>query len=154
MVINNLNIQKSFTENPKLQNYIDQLGSLLQELNTRDIIPEVAKLINSEIDEINAVDHTNKNLKKLLKKKTTTIIRILERKLKIIPKNYYRNLYMIIGMGAFGVSFGVAFGIAIGNMAFLGIGIPIGLALGIGIGTAMDQKALKEGRQLVTEIKY
>jgi hypothetical protein len=37
-------------------------------------------------------------------------------------------------------------------MSYLSIGLPIGLGIGIAIGTSMDQKALKEGRQLDVEI--
>jgi hypothetical protein len=119
-----------------------------------DLPEEIIGYINTQIEEINSSDQSIKKFGKLLKNKTSSIVKIIESKLKIVPKNYYQTFYMAIGMAAFGIPLGVAFGLAMGNMAFLGIGIPIGLALGIGIGTAMDQKALKEGRQLKTTIKY
>ncbi|MBT8322649.1 MAG: hypothetical protein KJO94_04145, partial [Eudoraea sp.] len=68
--------------------------------------------------------------------------------LKIVTKNYYRNLWLALGMTVFGIPLGVAFGAAQDNMAFLGVGIPIGMAIGIGVGTAMDEQAKKKGKQL------
>jgi hypothetical protein len=74
--------------------------------------------------------------------------------MKLVPKDYYRSLWMTLGMSAFGIPMGVVFGISMGSMAYLGIGLPIGLVIGIAVGTAMDKKALEEGRQLDVEIKY
>ena len=82
------------------------------------------------------------------------ILKLIEKELKLVPKNLYRDRWLAIGMAGFGLPFGVAFGAAFGNMAFIGIGIPIGLAIGIAIGSGMDKKALDEGKQLDVEIKY
>jgi hypothetical protein len=60
---------------------------------------------------------------------------------------------MILGIAVFGIPIGVIFGASLDNMAYLAIGLPIGLVIGIGVGAVMDQKALKEGRQLDIEIK-
>jgi hypothetical protein len=57
-------------------------------------------------------------------------------------------------MSAIGLPLGVAFGVSVGNLGLLGLGLPIGMAIGIAIGTAMDKKALQEGRQLNVEIKH
>ncbi len=78
----------------------------------------------------------------------------MEKELKIVPRNYYRTTWMVIGMAAFGIPMGAAFGASLGNMAFIGIGLPIGMAIGISVGMGMDKKALKEGRQLDLEIKH
>ena len=90
----------------------------------------------------------------MLKQKRFKIIKLLEKELKIVPKNYYRNLWFIVGMSVFGLPLGVAFGISIGNLGLLGIGLPIGMVIGIAVGSGMDKKAHKEGRQLNIEIKY
>ena len=88
------------------------------------------------------------NLRSQLRKKLYGIFRLLEKELKIVPKNYYRNTWLALGMATFGIPFGVIFGMALGNMAFMSIGLPIGMGIGMAIGEKMDQKAQKEGRQL------
>jgi drug/metabolite transporter (DMT)-like permease len=89
-----------------------------------------------------------------MKKTQTQIIKLIEKKHKLVTKNHYRNTWLAIGMAVFGIPLGVAFGTSLGNMALLGIGLPIGMAIGMGVGTGMDKKALEEGRQLDLEIKY
>ena len=88
-----------------------------------------------------------------LRKSQIDILRLLKEKLKLAPINYYRNIWLALGMTAYGIPLGVAYGSITGNMAFLAIGLPIGMVLGIAIGVGMDKKALKEGRQLDIEIK-
>jgi hypothetical protein len=82
------------------------------------------------------------------------IFKLVEKELKLVTKNHYRRLWMVLGMTIFGVLLGVAFGASLGNMAFLGLGLPIGMAIGIGVGTVMDKKAATEGRQLDVDLKY
>ena len=79
---------------------------------------------------------------------------MVEKELKLVTKNHYRNTWLAIGMTAFGIPLGIAFGGSLGNMAFIGIGMPIGMAIGIAVGTEMDKKASENGKQLDLEIKY
>ena len=90
---------------------------------------------------------------KIVKQKQSLIIKQVEKEHKIEPKNYYRTIWMILGMSGIGIPIGVAFGLSIGNIGLLGIGLPIGMAIGLAIGASMDKKALNEGRQLDIEIK-
>ncbi|MFY8110592.1 MAG: hypothetical protein ACOVKP_01170 [Flavobacterium sp.] len=85
--------------------------------------------------------------------KQTKIIKLLEKELKIVPKNYYRNLWSALGMSVFGLPMGAALGLSIGNIGLLGIGLPIGMLIGMLVGSQMDKKAFQEGRQLAIEIK-
>jgi len=124
---------------------------LLNELRMRNLPSEIVSKINLEIKLIN--NTSTSELKKQLRKSNTKTLRILEKELKLVPKNYYRNLWMVIGMSAFGIPMGVAFGTALGNMAFLGIGLPIGMAIGIAVGSSMDKKAHDENRQLYMEVE-
>lgn len=73
--------------------------------------------------------------------------------LKLVPKNYYRHLWIGVGMAAFGIPIGVTFGSVLGNMGLLGAGLPLGIAMGAGVGARMDKKAAEEGRQLDLELK-
>ncbi len=82
------------------------------------------------------------------------ILKLIEKELKLVTRNHYRNTWLAVGIGIFGVKMEVVIGAITGNMCFIGIGIPIGLSIGIAVGTMMDQKARENGKQLDFEIKY
>jgi hypothetical protein len=138
---------------PKLHKAYTQLNQLLYALKTKMLPSETSNIIDQAINEINAIADSDRLLIKKVKEKQNAIIKLLEKQHKIVPKNYYRNLWMVVGMSAFGLPIGVAFGMSIGNIAMLGIGMPIGMAIGIGVGSSLDKKALEEGRQLDFEVK-
>ncbi|HPW78714.1 MAG: hypothetical protein BWX62_00947 [Bacteroidetes bacterium ADurb.Bin037] len=139
---------------PILNELYCQFTKLLIELGKRELPDEIVISINNDIDEINSVANNGKALRKQISKGQRRIIKLLEKDLKLVPINYYRNVWTALGMAVFGIPVGVAFGTSLGNMAYLALGLPIGLAIGYGVGDAMDKKALKEGRQLDIEIKY
>ena len=141
-------------EDFKLNGIYSQFTKLLIELEKRELPDEIVISINSDIDEINSITNIGTELRKQIKQRLQRIIKLLEKDLKLVPRNYYRNIWMAKGMAVFGIPMGAAFGTSLGNMAYLGIGLPIGLAIGLGFGIGMDKKALKEGRQLDIEIKY
>ena len=142
------------TEDVKLNNVYGQFKTLISELRKKVLPDNIADSINADINAINASTVTGNDLKKIIKQKQTTIIKLVEKELKIVPKAYYRNLWLAVGMSAFGLPIGVIFGLSMGNIGLLAIGLPIGMAIGIGVGTSMDKKAAAEGRQLDVEIKY
>lgn len=133
--------------------YHTQIEYILNDLNNRDLPDYVVNSINAAVEELNATTKTEYALHKLLKQKQTDIVKLLEKELKIVPINYYRNLWMAVGMAAFGLPLGVAFGTAIGNMGMMAIGLPIGMVIGIAVGTKFDKRAHEDGRQLSVEIK-
>lgn len=149
-----LHKKENLTENIKLSKVYIQLEELLKELNKKKLSPQVVEHINLEIKELNTSSLTDSRLLKFAKEKRTKIIRLLEKEHKIVPKNYYRNLWLVLGMSAFGLPLGVVFGLMTSNMGLLAIGLPIGMAIGIAVGTKMDNKAQEEGRQLQIEISY
>jgi hypothetical protein len=153
MKINALNQRTDLGNHAKLKETYGQFEKLLLELRKRDLPEALAISINKDIDEINTTGFSETDFLKVIKKKLTGIIKLLEKEVKWVPKNYYRNLWMTLGMSVFGIPLGVAFGASLGSMAYLGIGLPIGLAIGIAVGSGMDKKAFEEGRQLDVEIK-
>ncbi len=138
----------------KLNKLYTQFDKLLSELKKHSLTPSIEASINKDVEEINNSTLTGSELKKLVKKKETAIVKQLEKELKIVPRNYFQTLWMVLGMSAFGLPIGVAIGLSIGNIGLLGIGLPIGMGIGIIVGKLMDKKALAEGRQLDVEIKY
>ncbi len=133
---------------PRLNDRLVDMETLIRELNKREIPDEVASVVNSHIERINTFPGTEKELYRGLKGSLLEIYKLLEKELKIVPRNLYRNRWMAIGMSVFGIPLGVAFGVTLDNMGFIGIGLPIGLAIGIALGAGMDKKAAEEGRQL------
>lgn len=148
MPFKELQQKPSVYSNPKVERTYNMLRNYLSELKLKEVPDDVVSIINTDIDEINSSDFSDGKLKRLINKKRTKITSLVEKQLKIVPKNYYRTIWTSVGIGAFGLPFGVAFGSIFGNMAFLGIGLPFGLAIGLALGSSMDKKAEAEGRQL------
>jgi len=146
------NRQNSFTNN-KLVKIYSQFGELLHELRKRELPKNIEKSVNDCVDQINSSTLNETQLTKFIKQKQTSILKQIEKQLKIVTKNYYRNLWMLFGFTAFGLPIGVVFGLSIGNIGLLAIGLPIGMAIGLVVGYLLDKKALNEGRQLNIEIQ-
>ena len=154
MEITALNKRADNEQDKKLKKGYAVFENLIDELKKKKLPPEILNSINQNIEELNSFSGSNKDLRKRILKSQSNILKLIEKELKLVPKNYYRNRWLAIGMSAFGIPFGVAFGASLDNMAFLGIGIPIGMAIGMAIGAGMDKKAFEEGRQLNLEIQY
>ena len=148
-----LNKREDMTTSPKLEAAYAQFNQLIQELNDREFFDSTVMTINLKVEEVNNSPKTCKSMRRLIQKKQSEIVRLVEKEHKVVPKNYYRNVWLALGMSAFGVPIGVAVGVSIGNMGMIGFGIPIGMAIGTAVGVRLDRKAQKEGRQLNIELK-
>jgi hypothetical protein len=138
---------------PKHQAVYSQFGALIAQMKKKELKPELLSAFNAQIAEVNTSSLSGKELVRLVKTTQRSILKKLEKDMKIVPKNYYRTLWMVVGMSAFGLPLGVAFGSLAGNMGLLGAGLPIGMAIGLALGSNMDKKAAQEGRQMDIEIK-
>ena len=154
MEINELKKRKGIGENKQLIDTYIQFEKLLTQLRKRKLPDEVVQAINTNIDLIDPDPGTEEDLRKQLRKTQSDILRLIEKELKLVPKNHYRNVWLALGIAAFGVPLGVVFGASLGNMGYLAIGIPFGLSIGLAIGTGLDKKAADEGRQLDVEINF
>lgn len=154
MKISELKERQNNSDNAKLTRIYLQLGEYIKELNKKELPARIIEAVNQHIEEINVTSLSENSLMKLVKWKQMKLIKLIEKELKIVPKNYYRNLWLAIGMSAFGLPIGVVFGLTLGNMGFLAIGLPIGMGIGIVVGSRMDKKAAESNRQLAIDIKY
>ena len=154
MEIKNLKKHLNPEDNQKLKKRLETFEKLIIEIRKKEIPSEIVETINGKIDEINHTNGGYKAVRKQIWKSKNQIVKLLEKELKIAPKNLYRNRWMAIGISTFGVPMGVAFGASMNNMGFIGVGIPIGMVIGMAIGAGMDKKALEEGRQLDIEIEF
>ncbi|MGZ2371650.1 hypothetical protein ACXR6G_17860 [Ancylomarina sp. YFZ004] len=139
-------------QDKKLPAYYDIFENLIQELRTKEIHLELINTINQAIEALNIFTGSNKDLLKLLRKKQSEILQLLEKELKLVTKNHYMTLWMSIGMPAFGIPMGVVFGFSLGSMAYIGLGLPLGMLIGMVFGISLDKKAYNEGKQLQVEI--
>lgn len=131
----------------------EQFEQLILEIKKKKLPHEIELVINKHITQLNSVTDSNKTLRSQIRKEQSKIVGMLAQKLKLVPINYYRKTWLVLGMTAFGLPFGAALAFSIGNMAFLGVGLPVGLSIGLAKGTKMDNKAKEEGRQLDIELK-
>ena len=154
MELKKLQLKTEFYQDKKLSDRFEYFNKLINELQKKDVPVEIVNLINQDIEAINTFSGSGNQLLKQFRKMQSKILKILEKELKLVPKNHYRNMWLALGMSLFGIPIGVAFGTSMGNLGLLGIGIPIGMAIGIGVGTAMDKKASESGKQLDVEIKH
>lgn len=128
------------------------LEELIAELQARELPPEVVVNMNIEISRLNAVvdDHIKLYFYvKLVKKK---LLKSILKDLEIVPKNYYRNFWLAMGMSVIGIPFGALFSMLLDNYSYISFGMLIGMVLGLAIGTELDKKALENNRQLQLEI--
>ena len=137
----------------KTKDSYNQFERLILEIRKKKLPEEIAFVINRHITQLNSVEDTGKILRNEIRKEQSKIVSVLAQKLKIVPINYFRKTWFVLGMTVFGIPIGAAFGLSLNNMAFLGIGLPIGMSIGLAIGARMDNKAKEEGRQLDIELK-
>ncbi len=140
--------RKGIQEQKKLAKKYAKFNKLIDELGKRELAPEIVSSLNEKIESLNAISDTDKQLSSLLRKTQNSILKILEKELKIVPKNHYRNLWMAMGMVVFGIPIGIALSAGINNYGMVGAGIAIGIGIGLAVGSEMDRKAGEEGRQL------
>lgn len=152
MGIKELRERNVFEQDGRLFGVYNQLTNLLAELRKRELPDEVVLYINSGIDLVNSI--TDIGLRNQVKKTQADILKLLEKELKLVAKNHYRSYWMAVGPAGFGLPLGIVYGSLVHNMGMMAIGLPFGLIIGMAVGASMDNKALKEGRQLDIEIKY
>lgn len=153
MEILELNPRTDIGSDAKLSAAFSQFSDMLKAVKEKAPNANVVAALNEGVQSINQTLLSGRDLAKLIKTKQQGILKLLEKEQKIVPKNYYRTLWTLLGMTSFGLPLGVAFGLAMGNIGLLGLGLPIGMAIGLAVGSGMDKKAAAEGRQLAFEAK-
>jgi hypothetical protein len=140
-----LPLRADLSDFPKVSDQYEHFSEFINQVNSKELHATTIDQLNRYIEQVNAA--TPAELKKVLTKVQPQVIKLVEKEVKMVPKFYYRNLWMVLGMSVFGLPIGMIFGMVLKNMAFLGMGLPIGLALGSILGTSLDKKAEAEGRQ-------
>jgi len=148
MTLEPLHSKIETSSNKKVRAAYNSLKELLIAIEHKGIPQKEILAINDFIKVLNNFEGTDKKLIKLLHKTSCGIISLLEKELKYVPKNHYKNLWTVLGMSVFGLPMGVVFSSILGNYAYIGIGLPIGLVIGMTYGTKLDKKAALDNLQL------
>ena len=125
----------------KTKSAYEQFERLIIEIKKKKLPEEIELVINKHITKLNAVSDADKKLRNEIRKEQSKIVGLLAQKLKIVPKNYFKKTWFVLGMTVFGLPIGAALGVSLRNMAFLGIGLPVGMSIGLAMGSNMDKKA-------------
>ena len=154
--------REEFLENVKQNRVYVRFQKLLTELRKKELPDKIIESVNQDIEEINSMSNTGKELRKSVTQKHTKILKLFEKELKIVPKQYYLNqmlavVIMVITVLSLPLQMFMEKMKSMGIMGKVGvliiaIGIIICTPIGIVIGLRMDKKAFKEGKQL--DLKY
>ena len=136
------------TENTRLQKAHQQMTGLIAALNKREVPQDIVNEVDITIANLNAFTGDEKQFARELNQAYQRILKLVQEKLNWVPKDFYRNQWMALGLSVFGVPMGVALGYALDNMAFMAAFFPLGMIMGMGVGSSMDKKAAEEGRVL------
>lgn len=139
---------KSVGSNTRLIKADNKVHCLVEALSTKEIPSEILNTINEAIKFLNSFSGTKKELTKTFNKKYKSILTLVKKELKLVPKNHYKTLWMVMGM-----SFGVVFSVILHDSGNIAIGIGLGTFLGIIVGTNLDKNAKEAGNQLEMENK-
>lgn len=131
-----------------------QLNDLIIALDEKRLTEQTVHLINEQIKGLNSIAESEKHFQQSLKLTGRNIMKLLEKRHRLVPRNHYRKLWMILGMVSFGTPVWITVGLSMKNFALMGMGLPIGMIVGIGIGKMLDDKAFREGRQLTIDSKF
>lgn len=121
MIINELNQKPDIEKNVKLKNAYIQFEKLLFEMQKKDLPDGLVMSINEDIEKLNSTIASGDELRKVIKKIQTKIIKKLEKEVKLVPKNYYSYLWLAIGIASFGVPIGVVLELCLGIWLFWGL---------------------------------
>lgn len=143
-------LEISVKEDQKLYTSISKHNILISEIETKNIPEEVCYKVNYQIDKINSINgESEEQIKKQLEITFKKILNILEQDLGIIPQNYYRNMWLALGMSVFGLPLGVLIATFSSNISYLVFGMLIGMIAGLAYGSKKDQDALKENKVII-----
>jgi hypothetical protein len=136
------------TENARLQKAHQQVTGLIAALDKREVPQDITEEINIIIANLNAGTGDEKQFARELNQAYQHILKLVQEKLNWVPKDFYRNQWMALGLSVFGLPLGVVMGLALDDMTYMAVFFPLGMVFGMGIGAGLDKKAVEEGRVL------
>lgn len=152
MKLQDLQLRNFSSQKNELVKEYTLLKKLIIELHERELPPEVVVDLNTEIAQLNSILDNDETLGSNIKQVKKKLLISLHRDLGLVPKNYYRNYGLAIGMSVIGVPIGVLLSILFNDYSYIAIGYMLGIVAGLAIGKLFDKNALENNQQLQLEI--
>lgn len=127
--------------------------NLITEINTKELSAEVVEKIEQKIAFLNTWEGSARSYLKEVDKTKDKILKILQKDLGIVHRNYYSGLWLSLGMVCFGVPLGVIIFVISDKATFLGVGLPVGMIIGLGVGSYLDKRAKEQNKVLTSVTK-
>ncbi|MFI2742164.1 hypothetical protein ACG2LH_05455 [Zhouia sp. PK063] len=138
---------------PSTNAYIyNQFVTLLDELESHKLSTKTLQNIQKQVNKLNSMVCNEQLWDKQLKISYRKIIKLVKKDIDLVPKNYYLQHFVAIGLSAIGIPVGVLIGFLLNNMILISLGVPFGLAIGAAIGKHLDKKAFKQHKQLSIDL--
>lgn len=148
-----LNTITGLESNTRLYKKYLLVRDILDELQKRKLSASIVQRINREIDNINSTSSSEKELFIQLSRTQSKLRKIIRNDLKLATKNYYRDMYIPIGL-AIGIIINLLINQRTGSHVFVYIlSLLVGIGGGWATGTFFDKKAKKEGKQIDIELR-
>ena len=117
---------------------------ILNSLEKRGLSNDEVKSIELELEDLN-LESDPRYRKRYYKTRLDRFKEFLDKTFSLVTKNYYENLYLIIGMFV-GMMLGIVVGERLDKSMGISLGICLGMFIGAFIGRSKDTKAIREGR--------
>lgn len=147
-MINKCKERENIGQNKKLEKSYQKIQALVEELNKIEIPAEISSSINKDISKLDSFKGADNMLTKAINKTYSGILKLVRIELGLVPRHYYQNIWMALGLSVFGVPLGILYSTVTDNPGLFTIGIAMGLPIGLAIGIEKDKKAEKENKQL------
>ncbi|WP_180957969.1 hypothetical protein [Psychroflexus sp. MES1-P1E] len=123
MSLKSLNKRPDIQTDRKLNTAYLQFEKLIEAFKNKSLPDSIVDSINVGIEGLNSISDSAKDLRSQIKAKQSNLIKLLEKEIKIVPKNHYRTMWVSLGMAAIGIPMGVAFGAILGNMVYTNLNL-------------------------------
>src|SRR5690606_28385074 len=114
-MIPKLQKRDDLAQTEKLTQEFDSMQKLIDALNEKAIPAGIADSISQQLAPLNHPAIPAPQYTKMLADRRKSILKQVEKELKLVPQKHYLKTWMALGMSAFGLPFGVAFSMMLKN---------------------------------------
>ena len=151
--LNKLNIENiRNSDSDKLNNKIKKeytsFAKLTSGLLEKNLSSEVLEFANTEINLLNTFIIFDKKLLKALRKSKNKLIEFIVSNSEFVPKDYYRQRWMVYGIMIGSVIGASSSSFPGDNSTIASAAMPIIMVIGMGLGAEKDKRIILDGKQL------
>ena len=102
------------TENKKLFKAYQKMAKLITALGKKEVPEAIVDEINIKIANLNAASRDEKEYARELDRAYQSTLKLVQEKLNWVPRDFYRDQWMALGLSVFGLPLGVVTGTCVG----------------------------------------